>query len=249
MSFNINKGIQAQRFARPQFTYLWRVQLPDLSVDNVISGLTLPNEFSISALTDFSGPSQTMDLELLSSRVSNISTPFIEIETDKSPEGNSFWYYARHNDIGTISMEIDEHEDGLTLDYLRKWIRLISPSEHGTYNPPALYKRDIKYYTLSSVKGDIDIQEFIYKGYFLNNIAEVASDYESNAIRRYNVTFTGDSVVVNNRYSEFLEAISQRERAILEQELEQTSFFEEFTMPDLSNARRIFERVINRGLF
>lgn len=127
----------------------------------------------------------------LNSRISSISTPYNTLETGRETQGNSFWYFAKSIDIGSITLEIVEHEDGLSYDYFEKWQQMIANS-NGTFNPPKYYKRDLTFFRLDTTKTKVISDT--YQGYFVSGISDVANDYETNGLVKYTVTLTGDSV-------------------------------------------------------
>jgi hypothetical protein len=178
-----------KRIETPQKSFLWRVVLPRLADETKLVGISYNNAALDEAKTL---ESITLNMnERLSSRVTNISIPFSSVETDKQNIGNSYWYYAKQNDISSISFEMIEMEDGLTLQYLNAWQSLML-NEDGTYNPPVVYKKDLYFYRLSADKRDIHLH--IYKDYFVSGIADISNDYETNEIVKYAVQLTGDSV-------------------------------------------------------
>lgn len=187
--YNIKETMNKFKTEPPMKSFLWRVELPDLSKGNRGGGYILSND-AFSAVEDLYEVDPYIHLEM-SKRITNISIPFVSIETDKAIIGNSYWYYGKQNDIGSISFEINEYEDGLSHRFMDTWKALmINPN--GTYNPPVRYKRDIKFFRLNSTKSDIIVHT--YKGYFVSAIADVANDYESNDIVKFAINLTGDSV-------------------------------------------------------
>jgi len=155
----------------PLRSYLWYVELP----------ANIPN---------FNG-----DVFELNSRIMTINNPYNNLETDKEIHGNSFWYFAKNIDIGNITLEIMEHEDGRSFEYFKAWEKMIA-NNNGTFNPPAYYKRDIKIHRLDEMKNTVITD--VYSGYFVSGVADLASDYETNGFVRYSITLTGDSVTRYN---------------------------------------------------
>ena len=187
--YTMKDNMNVLKTTAPMKSFLWRVELPDLSTGNRGGGYLLSNE-AFGAVEDLYEIDSYIHLSL-SKRITNISIPFVSVETDKGVIGNSYWYYGKQNDIGAISLEILEFEDGLSYRYMDTWKALmINPN--GTYNPPVRYKRDIKFYRLSANKNDIIVHT--YSGYFVSAIADVNNDYESNELVKYAINFTGDSV-------------------------------------------------------
>lgn len=188
MTYNIANVIRQKQSESPMRSYLWRVVLPDLTL-NFNKPSAVYGDGADSA-TELFGENTNINVDL-STRITNITIPFSTIETDKAIVGNSFWYYAKQNDIGTISFEMHEFEDGRTLQYLTAWQDLMGNS-NGTYNAPNIYKQEVKFYRLSSNKQDLVVHT--YAGYFVSGIADLSNDYESNDIVKYAVNLTGDSV-------------------------------------------------------
>jgi len=159
--------IDTKRLADPLKSFMWYVELP-------------------SNINNFGG-----DVWEINSRISSISTPYHVFETGKEIDGNSFWYFAKSIDIGSITLEIVEHEDGLSFDYFKNWQQMIANS-NGTFNNPVDYKRDINFFRLDSGKTKIIYDK--YTGYFISGISDVANDYETNGLVKFTVTLTGDNV-------------------------------------------------------
>lgn len=159
--------IDTKRVANPIKSFMWYVELP-------------------ASVEGFEG-----DVWDINSRISSISTPYNNMETGKETDGNSFWYFAKSVDIGSITLEVIEHEDGMTFEYFNSWMNMIS-NTNNTFNPPAFYKRPIKFFRLDSSKTKILLDN--YSGYFVSAISDVANDYEANGLVKFTVTLTGDSV-------------------------------------------------------
>lgn len=180
----------------PQYDWLWKVELPGLLdppdptgqgvVSNYINRYLMDRKASIRGFYD-----SRMVHEHLSHRVYEITTPYTQFDTQKSIDKASFRYAAERSDIGTISMTIDEFEDGSTLDYLLAWQSLIQ-NQNGTRNPPAVYKRPIIFSRISGTK--IELHQSKYIGYFPTEISPMANSQEGSGITQFSVTFTGDDV-------------------------------------------------------
>ena len=157
----------------PLRSYLWRMELPSLDSRTYSSGLTQDEQFEVS------------------SRILNANVPYNVAETDKANHGNSFWYFAKSTDIGPITLEVMEYADGLTYKYFSSWQKMIS-NNNGTFNPPAFYKKQVKFYRLDTNKEDVLLD--VYSGYFVSGVGESTNDYETNNIIKLTITLTGDSV-------------------------------------------------------
>lgn len=126
-----------------------------------------------------------------SARVKSVSIPTPAVETDKQISVNSYWYFAKGNDINEITLEIFELEDGLTLEYFTKWQSQIMNSD-GTNNPPHFYKRNLKYVHMDTAHNEIIISTL--SGFFPSSIQEIQADYESSEFTTYTITLTGDAI-------------------------------------------------------
>lgn len=198
-SRTIKDALARKKTQSPQYDYLWRVELPDLTVpssESIISTDTFGSSFlgsianvALDMLVDKIDTAGGM--QELNHRVTSIDTPYFQMDTKKITDRNTFWYSASNNDIGSINMTIDEMEDGATYNYLNAWKNMII-RDNGTYNPPAMYKRNIKFIRLSATH--LDLHVFNYVGYFLNEIQNIQNNYEGNDITQYNCVFTGDGV-------------------------------------------------------
>lgn len=189
--FNIETRLSEIVSEAPLKSYNWYVILPDITTD---TNPELGGDGEIYT-SQYSAAYKHITKEMLSTRVTNLTTPFITVETKKTAHQNSYWYTARRNDIGDITMEIEEMEDGSTIHYLRAWMgKMMNPN--GTYNPPKHYKRDIIVFKVDDQK--YQVQKFVYKGYFISSIEDMSSDYENNGFAKYSVKLTGDSYTVNS---------------------------------------------------
>lgn len=127
----------------------------------------------------------------LSHRVFSVDMPYQSFDILKNTYGSSYFHTASNNEVGSMNIKVDEYEDGDTLRYFEAWRALICNPD-GTYNPPASYKRDIRYIKMSS--SGLDLHVTIYKGCFPNEIAASSFSYDANSITQYGITLTGDSV-------------------------------------------------------
>lgn len=127
----------------------------------------------------------------LSHRVFSIDIPYQAFESVKNTYGSSFFFTAGTNEVGSASIRMDEYEDGDTLRYLTAWKSLICNPD-GSYNPPASYKRTIKFIKMSN--SGLDLHITLYKNCFPAEISPSSFSYDSNSITQYNVTLVGDSV-------------------------------------------------------
>lgn len=178
---DILTAIERKKNQNPQMDYMWRMELPSL-----VQGANSPYP-EITACSQRNGT----EIDDLSNRVTSIEAPMPSFETKKNTSGASFFFTATNNEIGNISIKIDEMEDGLTLDYFNCWKSSIV-NEDGLYYPPVAYKKTIKVVRLSTTGEDIHYTRYI--GCFPTGVSPINYSYESSGIMQYNVTFTGDRV-------------------------------------------------------
>lgn len=190
-TFNIKDELRRKQTEEPMRSYLWYTLLPNLLLNTnkepVRQYGTGDGILDAESLYQIN---QNIHRDL-SLRIANISIPFMSVETEKAMRGNTYWYYGKQNDIGNVSFEIYEYEDGLSLKYLQAWQNMMMNS-NGTYNSPVVYKNDIKFFRLSSNKEELVVHT--YKNYFISGIADISNDYDANEVVRYSVNLTGDSV-------------------------------------------------------
>lgn len=182
MAFDLKEALAAKRRNPPLRNYLWHVVLPDPNANEFYTGDDEKVSFTVEQRKD------------MNHRVLSITAPQMTMATDKIITGNTFWYTAGTNDIGNVSMEIEEYEDGLTLRYIEA-LKGLWGNSNNTYNPPAAYKRDIRLYRMSTTREDII--EHVYKGYFISGFSDTSNNYEDSGIQKYSIEFTGDAVVNN----------------------------------------------------
>lgn len=163
----------------PQFDYLWRIIMPDLKIVPIGATGWWP-------LWEGEVP-EPQDIE---HRIYGVSAPYKSFETEKNTKGSAFMYTAKHHDIGSVQLTMDEMEDGKTLHYLEYWMSLVEYV--GRHNPPAFYKRDVVVVKMGSSK--IDMHVSVYRGVFPANIADSNYNYDSNSVTQYQVTFSCDGV-------------------------------------------------------
>lgn len=180
----IEQRIKRKSIENPLRSYMWEVQLPTLSVNLPIR----EKSFIDSRLPNLGD----LDVQEISQRITNVSVPFRIMETESAQSRNTYWKFATKSDIGPLSFDIIEHEDGKTLQYLTGWQNLIM-NDNGTYNPPVAYKKDIIVARLGAHGAPVIFH--LYKGFFISNISELTTDYETSDFVRYQVTLTGDDVL------------------------------------------------------
>lgn len=236
----IEDALARKHEQQPQFDWLWRVDLPDISqvVDptgqNVVQQYT--SNLNLAEAQYFNG---TVVSRYLSHRVYEFNTPYTEFDQRKSTEKASFRYGVDHSDIGSITMTMDEYEDGLTLRYLLAWQSLMDNPD-GTRNPPVLYKKPVTFYRLSATK--LTLHKSTYLGYFPNQISPMQNSQEGSGITQFQVTLTGDDV--SHR---FVDVSGEIDMAI--EEISHASYQNKgFTLDSIDDVqkRRVLDRVISK---
>jgi len=198
MIAGLEELIKKRSIRSPLAGYLWRVELPSLE----IGGGTTSRNFEIS------------------SRITSINIPFHQIETVKAKYGNGVWNYGQSVEVGQITLDVLEYDDGDTFQYFQDWKSLmmtkvgdIVGGDSYVFNPPAEYKKTLKFYRMDTMKEEVIIIE--YSGFFVSGVAESSNDYESNVPLKYSITLTGDDMnyatmsTVKANKTEFLNAINK----------------------------------------
>ena len=190
--------IRLKKSQNPQYEYMWTVLLPSLSqaglsgIGNVGPSSVLRG--SIAEKIIYNQIAGLDDTQQLNHRVYSIDVPFTAFESKKNLRTSTFFYTPVHNDIGTVTLRVDELEDGMTLKYFTNWQNLIANS-NGTYNLPFIYKRPIFLYKLGS-SGD-ELHFSTYTGLYPTEIAQATHSFESGGILQYNITLQCDAVQHN----------------------------------------------------
>lgn len=189
---HVRHVISLKRKQNPQMEYMWRVAMPPLSnigVDKngIISNQSLYPDGEASIIIN--GQRNVDNTEEINHRVYSVDLPFHSFENRKNIDTSKYFYTPLHRDLGSISMRIDEMEDGYTLKYLNAWQRLIR-NENGTYNLPFIYKRNIVLYKKSSIGSEYHFS--FYSGVYPSEISSSSHSYDSTGVLQYNVTFVCD---------------------------------------------------------
>lgn len=192
MSLRFRDSLDKRRNSSPARSYLWYVELPSLTEAKPNSANSLTYA-TASRIWNESGDRNynESEMKLLNSLVTEITTPFFNFETDKVVDGSTFWYTAKHNDIGNISITLEEQENGMVYNYLNNW-RAMIVNPDGTYNPPHFWKRNIYLHRLNLAK--VEFQTFKFTNYFISEVSNLANNYDSNDVVKYQASFTGDAL-------------------------------------------------------
>lgn len=198
--FQINSALLARRNSQPQRSYLWRLELPDITLANSDSN------FPIDRATFFSNYSiDVPPAGDINNRIRSVSTPFFQTDTDKEIVGSSSWNYAKKFEVGAINVDVLEYEDGNTLNYLKAWTALQTKPDApkrgpdvgagpqvGTTNPPAYYKFPVRFIRINTIKMDTYVDT--YEGCFISSISELSNDYENSGLVAYSISLTVDNI-------------------------------------------------------
>lgn len=231
----IKEALAKKNEQNPQFDYMWRVELPPINTvtgDMLSSGLGFAAgslggtvggfiDSGVSLFNQVRGLANQFGSGILGSdtfdinhRVYAISVPFTSFEVERAVNGPTYKFEAGHHELGTMSLTVDEMEDGKTLQYFDRWMSLIKSQNGYYYNPPAVYKRDIRYIKMSA--SNLDLHYSIYKGFFPSEISPSETSYDGNGVLQYNITLAGDSVKhITIPESQVKAMINAEEQAIL----------------------------------
>jgi len=234
--------------ARPQKSYMWRVVLPDITnTDHISSSSSRAVARAKSLVDTYAFDGGGIDMADINHRVMSINAPFLNIQMEQVNQHNTVWHRPTRNEISEFTMEVEDYEDALTFKYLDYWRKTIQNPD-GTYNPPAFFKRRLILHRMAA-SSNLDLMTHIYSGCSLSAISELASDYESSTILRYNVTFTVDDV--HTVISDISNISDEAERALLRKHIhfagsdpaDLRNFFEGEVVDDAYN---VFDNVIAR---
>lgn len=182
--------------------------MPDLSAMNA----SFKSDSMDKAIETYDGKIPPYDMQKFNTKITEVTTPYWTIDSDKVTNGASFWYTARHNDISNVSVVIDEDHQGSTLDYFDIW-KALMVNDNGTYNPPAFWKKTIKVYRLNLLKLDFQVLE--YNGYFPTELSAINNGYEADGALQYSVSFTGDTLTRGEINLEKFMDEGQKQTAVL----------------------------------
>lgn len=199
--FNIVSALakRAEGISSPQRTYLWRLELPDLTQ------ITRSLDITVDRQAFFSNYNiRVPDVNDINNRIKTVSTPYFQTDTDKETIGATSWNYAKTYTIGNIDVELLEYEDGATINYLKCWAALqtmpdlpnIGPDANSqspnlnTVNPPVYYKFPVRFIRINTLKMDTYVD--IYKGCFVGSIGDLSNDYENSGLVSVSVNLMVD---------------------------------------------------------
>ena len=169
----------------PHLNNYWRLELPELGS----STASIDHPDYSSALSDAALiPSQE-----ISERVVSASISFPSFMFEKGSEGNGYWQFPKHHEYSNLIVELVEHNDGLSMEYLQVWMRQMMTKDK-TYFPPVAYKRTIKFHLMTHTLSDLITYE--YTGCAIQNIADHPANYEGGDFTKYSVSFVVDGLNV-----------------------------------------------------
>lgn len=198
-SETIAKAIVSRDVDPPQMEYLWRVELPALETLGDGSGgdalITYRNTFLSEREQDRVAAyyASTIAAELVSLRVYEVTAGLHSYVDRKAIHKVGHRHAADHVEMGSVSMTIEESEDGLTLGYFTEWMNRIGIKKDGYRNPPAYYKKNLKVYKRKADQTDGVMSE--YFGFYPAEISAPQMSYDGSQILQYTVTFHGDDVI------------------------------------------------------
>lgn len=184
----VRDGLSRKRQQNHQMDFNWRVLMPSTSQTGLTNGDVVIADVGEDAQVVLA--SNDTDMEI-NHRVTDIAIPFKNFDVRETTNRNSHLHTAGTRNIGAFSVTLDEMEDGLTTKYIDDWQHLIA-NDDGTYNPPALYKREIRLIRTSN--NGLDLHIVVIKGCFPSEVAPVQFSYDSSEVTKLNVTFSCDTV-------------------------------------------------------
>lgn len=176
--------IYAKERQNPQMEYNWVVRLPDIYTEPTDS-------VSIRRPPNYEAPDFSIGVEEIEHRIDSITVPYDTFEIGKHTDGSSFWFSAQKGEVGTITLVVDEFEDGASLSFFQHWMALIRNND-GTHNPPAFYKKNIGVYDINSLK--LDTHATVLGGFFPVSIEQTGRSQNAQGVMQYTVTLAGDAV-------------------------------------------------------
>lgn len=184
----LKEHVDKKLYDQPKRSYLWAVYLPDLTTPP--EGLE-SDAGSASDIEEDFGISAESHTDLLH-RITSVSLPFIEFDSETHPHHNKKVSYVSGYGINSdLSLDVIDTDDNLALRYFNAWKNLIK-NEDGTFNPPSFYKRNLVYRHLSpSMETLINIK---YKGVFPTQISDLTLKYESNELVTLTVSLKCDQL-------------------------------------------------------
>lgn len=239
-NFDLGKALKQRQTSEYQRTYLWRLMLPNLNKN-------IPDAFgqTVDRIGFFSSNNLFVpDNTLIENRIRSVNMPFLSIGTDKERVGNMYYYYGTKKDISTITLDVYEGTDGATFQYFDAWAKLATAPRQATRgphngttinhtsNPPVYYKFDVYMVRLDTSKLDLYVDT--YNGFFLNDIANVSSDYDTSGFMSYTITLTGDTMTTRT-YSSSQTDIVNKNVDILNQTLNVQRKFGQLTPQEIQN--------------
>lgn len=210
----IEDALSRKESMNPQMEYMWRVQLPDIgkfleqrnAVDKATDTLKNKASGATGMFKVLTNPVGTLGEMVASAvfeddvvaqaeinhRVTSFDLPFPSHEVRKIVSNNEGWKAAGNKDISSISFKIMEYEDGATMKYLDGWSKMVQRSD-GTHNPPAFYKKKIRFVRLSVTGFDLHVSTC--EGCFPIEVGNTNYAYDASGIVQYGVTMSVDRIV------------------------------------------------------
>lgn len=213
MTFEYESALANRRNSPPQGAYLWCVELPNLDDHPTDTSKSPSFNEAVRSLKSNRFYVAELDMMLINTLVTSLNQPFFSIDTDKVVEGNRFWHTAKHYDISSISVTLEEQQSGIAWQYINNWRQLVL-NRLGGYNPPHFFKRDIKLHRLNPAKQVF--QTFVYKGCFITEVTSLSNDYNSNSPLEYTMNLSVDKFEepLSLRGSELLSMMEEATRRL-----------------------------------
>lgn len=131
--------------------------------------------------------------EAITLRASKVTLPLPFFETESWTKESTREYFPNVYDIGEISVDFREDEQGTIRNFIFDWMSQIR-SFDGRYALPVDYKKRMKLHFLD-VNGDVTTEYEAY-GVFPKNPGNLEGDYATSGILIYTVAFSCDSMKI-----------------------------------------------------
>lgn len=186
----IGDVIESKQNQKPMLDFLWRVILPVIGEYSDPTGVVKAYESKFLG-GSASAAAGVESAKEVSDRVYEINTPFKSYKAEDGLYGATDTSSATKEELSTMTMVIDEYEDGLTLDYITAWMSRLS-NRDTSRNPPAYYKREITFLRLG--RSQEILSTTVYTGCWPMEINPINNSYEGNGLVQYSITFSTDDV-------------------------------------------------------
>lgn len=196
-----SEGMVAKFENNPMMGYNWQIQFPRLEPIDI--GTRQPTNFlgmyeGSEAWSELMG----IDPKIVGERVTSVELPSFNVETKKIKAGLKTINIPIWGELGNLTMNIDEYDDGATYGYITAWMGLTGLGPAASFfgkndgissAGKASYKRDIFLTRFSSSMNAVEVMWF--KGVFPSAISPASQNYEDEGILTHNISFSCDDAI------------------------------------------------------